>query len=572
MRNCWNFKQFPLFLSSAMWYNETMKKKSLLTEEQLNLIPKDVLVTMHLQLIDTMQQVVAQNNQLLRQVAALEEKINILTQRQFGRKTEKASEIDGLQLSFNFDVENALNEAEYLLDTASAEECEPDATQPVHKRTKRKGKRKSDLQYLETVINEHTISEEKLNEYFPHGYDILPHNTYYTVEYIPAKFMEHEHHVFKYAGKRGEGIRVADAPEKLLPNSVLTPSLAAGIFVAKYLNAVPLARLGEEFERLDMNLSRQTLANWMISMSDRYLELLYRRMHQEILKSKLIHCDETPFKLVVPEKTSNSKAYMWVYHTMETYGSPPIFIYEYQDGRSSDMPRNFLKNYVGTLVTDGYQVYHKIAEERPDELKVAGCWAHCKRKFDDVLKALKTTNPKGAISAEAHKRIAAIYHVDHLCKTSSLEERLENRQRSVKPLVDAFFDWLKSIDTTGLDRSGGLYGAIRYALNQEPYLRTFLDDPIVPLDNNDAERSIKKFCVGKHSWHIISSKRGARASAILYSLAETSKANGLKPYEYFKYVLEQMLEHLDDKPADYIDNLLPWSDKIPDDCRLKKFE
>ena len=555
-----------------MWYNKSMEKKTLLTEEQLNLIPKDVLVTMYLQLVDTMNQIVTQNNQLLRQVAALEEKINILTQRQFGRKTEKASEIDGLQLSFDFEVENALNEAEYLLDTASAEECEPDAAQPVRKRAKRKGKRKSDLQYLETVINEHTISEEKLNEYFPHGYDILPHNTYYTVEYIPAKFIEHEHHVFKYAGKRGEGIRVADAPEKLLPNSVLTPSLAAGIFVAKYLNAVPLARLGEEFERLDMNLSRQTLANWMISMSDRYMELLYRRMHQEILKSKLIHCDETPFKLVVPEKTSNSKAYMWVYHTMETYGSPPIFIYEYQDGRSSDMPRNFLKNYVGTLVTDGYQVYHKIAEERPDELKVAGCWAHCKRKFDDVLKALKTTNPKGAISAEAHKRIAAIYHVDHLCKTSSLEERLENRQRSVKPLVDAFFDWLKSIDTTGLDRSGGLYGAIRYALNQEPYLRTFLDDPIVPLDNNDAERSIKKFCVGKHSWHIISSKRGARASAILYSLAETSKANGLKPYEYFKYVLEQMLEHLDDKPADYIDNLLPWSDKIPDDCRLKKFE
>ena len=264
-----------------------MEKKTLLTEEQLNLIPKDVLVTMHLQLVDTMKQIVTQNNQLLRQVAALEEQVSILTQRQFGRKTEKASEIDGLQLSFNFDVENALNEAEYLLDAASAEECEPDATQPVHKRTKRKGKRKSDLQYLETVIDEHTIPEEKLNEYFPHGYDILPHNTYYTVEYIPAKFMEHEHHVFQYAGKRAEGIRVADAPEKLLPNSILTPSLAAGIFVAKYLNAVPLARLGEEFERLDMNLSRQTLANWMSSMSDRYLELMYRRMHQEILKSKM---------------------------------------------------------------------------------------------------------------------------------------------------------------------------------------------------------------------------------------------------------------------------------------------
>lgn len=553
-------------------YNVTMEKKIHLTEEQLNQIPKDVLITMYLQLTDTMNRVAEQNNQLLRQVASLEEKIDILTQRHFGRKTEKASEIDELQLSFLSDAAGSLNEAEYLLDTAESSELEPSPLESVRKRTKRKGKRKSDMQYLETVIDEHTISEEKLNEYFPRGYDILPPNTYYTVEYVPAKFIEHEHHVFKYAGKHGEGIRVADAPEKLLPNSILTPSLAAGIFNAKYLNAVPLSRLGEDFARIDMNISRQTLANWMISISDRYLEYIYRRMHEEMLKSKLIHCDETPFKLVVPEKGPNSKAYMWVYHTMEVYGSHPIFIYDYQDGRSSDMPRNFLKDYKGVLVTDGYQVYHKLAGERPDELKIAGCWAHCKRKFDDVLKALKSSNPKGAVSAEAHKRIAAIYHVDNMYKAASPEERLDNRQKSVKPLVDAFFEWIKSIDTTELDKSGALYHAIKYALNQEPYLRAFLDDPIIPLDNNDAERSIKKFCVGKHSWHIISSKRGARASAILYSIAETSKANGLKPYEYFKYLLEGMLNHLDDKPSDYIDDLMPWSDKIPENCRLNKFE
>ena len=549
-----------------------MEKKIHLTEEQLKHIPKDVLITMYLQLTETMNKVAEQNNQLLRQVASLEEKIDILTQRHFGRKTEKASEIVDLQLSFLSDAAEALNEAEYLLDHAEGSQLEPSPEEPVRKRTKRKGKRQSDMQYLETVIDEHTIPEEKLNEYFPRGYDVLPHNIYYTVEYVPAKFVEHEHHVFKYAGKHGEGIRVADAPEKLLPNSILTPSLAAGIFNAKYLNAVPLTRLGEDFARIDMNISRQTLANWMISISDRYLELIYRRMHQELLKSKLIHCDETPFKLVVPEIGPNSKAYMWVYHTMEVYDSHPIFLYDYQDSRTSDMPRNFLKDYKGILVTDGYQVYHKLAKERPDELRVAGCWAHCKRKFDDVLKALKASNPNGAISAEAHKRISAIYHVDNMYKASTLEERLDNRQKSVKPLVDAFFEWLKSIDTTLMDKSGTLYHAINYAVNQEPYLRAFLDDPIIPLDNNDAERSIKKFCVGKHSWHIISSKRGARASAILYSIAETSKANGLKPYEYFKYLLESMLEHLDDKPADYIDDLLPWSEKIPENCRLNKFE
>ena len=549
-----------------------MEKRIHLTEEQLNQIPKDVLITMYLQLTETMNKVAEQNNQLLRQVASLEEKIDILTQRHFGRKTEKASEIDGLQLSFLSDAAEALNEAEYLLDNAEGSQLEPSPEEPVRKRTKRKGKRQSDMQYLETVVDEHTIPEEKLNEYFPRGYDVLPHNTYYTVEYVPAKFIEHEHHVFKYAGKHGEGIRVADAPEKLLPNSILTPSLAAGIFNAKYLNAVPLTRLGEDFARIDMNISRQTLANWMISISERYLEFIYRRMHREMMKSKLIHCDETPFKLVTPEKGPNSKAYMWVYHTMEVYDSHPIFIYDYQDSRRSDMPRNFLKDYKGILVTDGYQVYHKLAKERPDELKVAGCWAHCKRKFDDVLKAVKTSNPNGAISAEAHKRISAIYHVDNMYKSSAPEERLDNRQKSVKPLVDAFFEWLQAIDTTLMDKSGALYHAINYAVNQEPYLRAFLDDPIIPLDNNDAERSIRKFCVGKHSWHIIGSRRGARASAILYSIAETSKANGLKPYEYFKYLLEQMLTHLDDKPADYIDDLLPWSEKIPEYCRLKTFE
>lgn len=549
-----------------------MEKNTKLTEEQLNQIPKDVLVNMYLQLSANQQQVMQQNDQLLRQVTSLEEKIDILTQRHFGRKTEKASEIDGLQLSFDLECLDALNEAEHILDVSSDEANEPDPAAPVRKRTKRKGKRKSDMQYLETVIDEHTISEDKLAEYFPHGYDILPHNTYYTVEYLPAKFIEHEHHVFKYAGKRGEGIRVADAPEKLLPNSILTPSLAAGIFNAKYLNAVPLTRLGEDFARIDMNISRQTLANWMINISDRYLSHIYRRMHQVMIDSKLIHCDETPFKLVTPDRKPNSKAYMWVYHTMEAYDSHPIYLYDYQGGRSSNIPREFLKGYKGILVTDGYQVYHKIANERPDELKVAGCWAHCKRRFDDVLKALKTSNPRGAVCAEAHKRIAAIYHVDNMYKGATSEERLENRQKSVKPLVDAFFDWLRSTDTTGIDKSSDFYGAIRYALNQETFLRVFLDDPIIPLDNNDAERSIKKFCVGKHSWHIIASERGAKASAILYSIAETSKGNGLKPYEYFKYLLEQMLEHLDDPPADYIDDLLPWSDKIPGYCRLNKFE
>ncbi len=155
-----------------------------------------------------------------------------------------------------------------------------------------------------------------------------------------------------------------------------------------------------------------------------------------------------------------------------------------------------------------------------------------------------------------------------MTKEKSAEEILNNRKASVRPLVDSFFVWIKSIyESGGLDKSGKTYKAVQYAVNQERYLRKFLDNAIIPLDNNDAEQSIKAFCVGKHSWHIIDSKNGAEASAMLYSIAETAKANGLKPYEYFKYLLEEILRHQEDPLDKYIDDLLPWSDALPDRCR-----
>ena len=231
-------------------------------------------------------------------------------------------------------------------------------------------------------------------------------------------------------------------------------------------------------------------------------------------------------------------------------------------------PTNELKDYSGILMTDGYQVYHTLEKENPDTLNVAGCWAHCKRKFAEVVKAAGTKTKSGTIAAEAVERIAAIYHVDNTAKEKSDKGILNNRKASVKPLVDSFFACIKPIYESGaLDKSGKTYHAVQYAVNQEVYLRKFLDNAIIPLDNNDAERSIKAFCVGKHSWHIIDSKNGAESSAILYSIAETAKANGLKPYEYFKYILEEILKHQGGPLVEYIEELLPWSDALPDSCR-----
>lgn len=545
-------------------------EKNNLTIEELNNIPKEAIILMYMQISSSFESLAAQNEQLIKQVAALQENVAVLMQRKFGRSTERISAIPG-QLSFEMDDLNILNEIEKLSEEPADE---PEIETVIVRKKKAKGKREEDLKGIDVEPKYHILSEDTLNDRFPYGYDRLPDEVYKELEYIPAKFVVYEHHIAIYAGKRNTGIVRADSPDRLLDASLLTPSLASSVFNAKYVNAMPINRISEEFLRNDINISKQVMAGWMIRISERYLGPVYREMHKKILESKLIHCDETPFKVLEickERQAPNAKSFMWVYHTYQRYGSPPIFLYEYQPGRSSDMPRDFLGDYKGILMTDGFQVYHKLANERPDKLRVAGCWTHAKRYFTEIAKSVNNKTTNGVVAAEAIKRITAIYHVDNMCKDASDEERLEHRKTSVKPLVDAFFVWLKPLhNQVSMDKGSNTYRAITYCINQEKYLREFLNDGMIPLDNNDAERSIRSFCVGKHSWHIISSKNGAQASAILYSIAETAKANGLKPFEYFKYLLEQILLHQDDALDTYIPNIVPWSEKIPDYCRKQK--
>ena len=535
-----------------------------MTKEKLKNLPVEMLAEMYLQLLDSFEVLKSQNELLIKRTETLQEKIDILTQQRFGRKTEKVSAITEGQLTLHF-LDDCINEAEALVEEGIPEEP---AEETVIVRRKPKGKRDADLKDAETVIDEHLISEDRLNELFPSGYHRLPDEIYRDVELIPASVLVHEHHIAVYAGNKDEGIVKADRPERLLKNSILTPSLGAGIFNAKYVNATPINRLSQEFSRYGINVSRQVMAGWMITITERYLNGVYRRMQEEILKSKLIHCDETPFKLIDNGRSSGSKDYMWVYHTSQSYGSVPIYLYEYSPTRNADTLRSFLGDYKGILVTDGYQVYHTVANES-DTLKVAGCWAHAKRKFAEIVKSIDSKAASSLTASEGVARISAIYHVDNMYKDRPPDERLKNRKQSVSKLVDAYFTWVNDLYSKPMDKGSKLYEALRYSHNQEKYLRLFLTDAMIPMDNNDAERSIKAFCVGKHSWHVIDSKRGAKASGILYSIAETAKANELKPYYYFKYLLEEILKHLDDSPKDYLDDLMPWSENIPSECRKK---
>lgn len=541
--------------------------KNTLSEADLKKIPKDALVVMYLQLADQM-------DQLQVKMDALQENISVLIQQRYGRKTEKTAQITG-QLAINNlgEIVEILNEAELLTEDGIEEEPSSDKVLPIRK--KRTGKKAEDMGMLEEMTpTQYIIPETELNRMFPKGYKELPSVETTHVEYQRARYLRHRDIVHVYAGKDANGddyIIKANGPKVLLPKSILTPSLFGSIFEAKYVNSQPLNRISETLKYNEVNISKQVMAGWCIDIPKRYLVPVLIEMHRWLLKGKLVHCDESPFKVTNDGRPGNPKSYMWVYHTDQQYGSPPIFIYEYRPTRKAENPREFLKEYKGVLLTDGYQVYHTLKKENPDTLKVAGCWVHAKRKYAEIIKAFGEKKAVNTIAYEGNQRIATIIHVNNMVKGKSNKEILAHRQRSVKPLVDDYFDWIRTtLDTMVIDKASKTYKALSYSLHQEDYLREFLDDPIIPMDNNDAERSIRTFCVGKHNWKLCDTKNGAETSGMLYSIAETAKANGLKPAEYMQYLLEQILEHEEDAPSTYITSLMPWSDSIPDWCRNQK--
>ena len=256
---------------------------------------------------------------------------------------------------------------------------------------------------------------------------------------------------------------------------------------------------------------------------------------------------------------------MWVYRTGRMYTECQIVLYEYQRTRNAGHPREFLKDFSGVCVTDGYQVYHTIEGERED-LRIAGCWSHARRRFDEAVKALPKAKQKDSRAYLALTMIQAIYREEKLLKDLPAEERMIRRQLSVKPLVEAYFTWVRET-LPKVPQKSKTWEGFGYSLNQEKYLKVFLDDGEVPMDNNAAEQSIRGFCIGKKNWVMIDTVAGAKSSAIIYSIAETAKANNLKPYDYFEHLLTEIPKHLDDTDRSFLDDLLPWSPGLPENCR-----
>ncbi len=526
------------------------------TEEQLNSLDRETLTRLFLSQQEQLENIDHTLQLVLEQMADLK-------RHRFGRSSEK-HETEG-QVSF-MEVEGKIvffNESEAVAAEESTEEPEDvSRTRPK----KKQGKREEDLNGIPVVVVEHSMTDEELEDKFgKDGFKQLPDEVYRRYSFTPAKIEVEEHHVKVYAGKETEEVVKAPHPRTLLRGSLVSPSLEAAIMNAKYVNAVPLYRQEQEFERYGLHIPRQNMANWTIQCADRYLAVLYDYLHEKMYGYHVLQADETPVLVNKDGRPAGSKSYMWVYRTGRMYTECQIVLYEYQKTRNASHPREFLKDFRGVCVTDGYQVYHTIEGERED-LKIAGCWSHARRRFDEAVKALPKAKQKDSRAYLALTMIQAIYREEKLLKDLPAEERMIRRQLSVKPLVEAYFVWVRET-LPKVPQKSKTWEGFNYSLNQEKYLKVFLDDGEVPMDNNAAEQSIRGFCIGKKNWVMIDTIAGAKSSAIIYSIAETAKANNLKPYDYFEYLLTEIPKHLDDTDRSFLDDLLPWSPGLPANCR-----
>ena len=559
-----------------------------LSEEQLvKLNKKDVLQL----LLESMAQEKELRSQLAvltdelkrtnQQMQVILEKWNLAQANRFGRSSEKMGYDTGIcqQLELAVMYAECFNEAEATVNGTPPDEPDmEEVTVTAHKRKKHAGKREKDLKDLphaEPVIS--TLTEEELLEQLEPGYRQLKDEVYQRLEFHPSSFEVKEYHICVYVSADGKKFAKAKRPQAdLFRNSIATPSLLAGILNYKYVNALPVHRLAQDFKRSEVNISPQVMCNWVIKSSEIYFSLVYDWMKDVLLKQTVVQADETTLKVNRDGRKAGSSSYMWVYITGEHDDSgKKIVLYDYCRTRSTEHLREFLSSYKGILVSDGYQSYHTFSEEQ--SLTSAGCWTHCRRRFVNAIKAAQKDLPeealKNSIAYQALARISAIYKLDGSWKERTSEYRMEHRQRILKPLVDEYFDWVKEqIKTCNVLPKSETGEGLSYSINQEKYLRAFLDNGDIPIDNSACERAIRPFCVGRKNWNVIDTVEGAQASAIVYSIAETAKANNLKPYQYFEYLLTELPERISRKKDSTfsLDDLMPWSPKLPMSCRKIK--
>ena len=483
-------------------------------------------------------------------IAYLLEQQKLAAAKRFGVSSEKSQNSGQISLFEAIAIETS------LLDEMTSEN-QASTTVKAHTRKKKAGKREADLSNLETEIIEYNLSnDEKTCTDCGEIMVKIGANDRSELKLIPAKLVHiiHRREVCKCVGCEKDSskpkvpIIKANAPEPLISGSLASPSLVAHILCQKFLLHLPLYRLEAEFSRLGTHISRQTMSNWIFAVLP-YLEPVYKSLKSRLLAHDIIHADDTTLQVLrEPAKSATSKSYMWTYRTSGD-ADTPIIIYEYSPNRKAENAKNFLQGFKGYCHNDGYIGYQNLT----DIINI-GCFAHARRKFYDAHKITQKDGTPSKIGLDYCNRLFE-FERDFAEKKMNASKRHVARMTHSKPLMQEFFAWAETVFTT---KGTAIHTAITYILNQRQYLENVLLDGRLELSNNRCERSIKPFVIGRKNWLFCNSQSGAKASAVIFSIIETAKENGINPYEYIKCLLEK----LPNTPLSQIDALLPLGDTL----------
>ena len=349
------------------------------------------------------------------------------------------------------------------------------------------------------------------------------------LDIIPAQIKVLLHRRLKYACPCCEQhVVTASKPKQPVEKSIASPGLLAFVAVQKYADALPLYRQSEMFKRAGITLDRTNLANWMVKCGE-LVQPLINLLTEHIQQQPLIHMDETTLQVLdEPGKTAQSKSYLWL---MATFYMQSAIVYHYRDNRSQAVPLELLSNQTGAVMLDGYEWYQKACDTY--QIKRLGCWAHARRKFIEAQKLQKKTGK----ADQAIAFIQKLYTIEMRVKEKPPNERYRVRLQEAAPIIEKLKAWKDKSLATVVPTSV-LGKALKYLDNQWYRLVSYLDDGIYPIDNNPAERAIRPFTIGRKNWLFSKSQAGAKASANLYSLIETAKANDLNVYDYLTRVLQ----------------------------------
>ncbi len=484
-----------------------------------------------------------------------EEQFRLNAVKKYGKSSDN---VDEEQISF-------FNEAEIT----KRHEIEEPTVEKITYERKRRGTNKKSFEDLPVERIEYEIPEaERSCEICGTTMHEMSVEIRREIKVVPAtvSIVEHVRKVYSCRKCEREGekanIITAKMPEPVIKGSFVSPSLLAYLMYQKYSAALPLDRQENIFKDHGIEISKQNMANWIIKGSELWLEPFFERLKEELLKETFIQADESPLRVLTKDgKPTDSESYMWLYKS-GNYGKQ-IALYEYQPSRSGKHPKNFLSGFTGLLQTDDYSGYNSV-----EDITRVGCFAHARRYFTDSLKILtKEAEIEKTHAYEAIKYFKEMFHLESKWKELSPEERLKVRNDELKPILEDYLSWLQNLQPKVVKKSK-LGQAINYSLSNWELLTNVLLDGQCELDNNGADRSIKPFVIGRKNYLFCKSPHGAKASATIYSVVETAKMNNLNPYNYLKYLFEE-LPNIKLTSPDSLDNLLPWSETLPEECRRK---